>query len=439
MGFITIEITPSLEDGLKILQSGLLGVGFPLGQMPQEIGSGSGSVSRSSSAMSSTSAGSPSSDVTAAASTAPGPQCYVAVRFMYPGQEDSEGIAETELYTGSCGIPNIQLNNGSITISISAYPESAVLAALEGTVVFPSGTNALDALKTLVDPMGMTIEFDDGDSETEAILQNKPVTGVWNEPRFEIAKRIIRSADCYFDISTSKMIIKSRSFISNSDITYTFVQFRNINPNENVFPLSDYELESPRSLFMHGGVFGSFQKDFTSDSKESEDFTVDSSDYDSQSLGGSNTGPGSLPKDSGAADEVGGATGIKTTDAQLTGGGHLVLSRGAAGEINNKGEIRAKMNQTADSFVKVKMTSPGVPRLKPLTVAQVIIGDNIPGLSSPVLINVVEHVWDGSGWTTEIEARQMAATTAAAVSNDRPIEPQAQPSGPTRTPTRIPS
>ena len=162
---------------------------------------------------------------------------------------------------------------------------------------------------------------------------------------------------------------------------------------------------------MPGGAFGSFNRSMFTSEKRFEDYTVKGDDIDGSALSGNETSAGLLPQDDGTGSEVGGAVGIKnTSDANLTGQSLPVLQRN---DGDNKMDVKSATTQASLNFLQFTLTVPGVPRLKPLKVIQIIIGDHIPGLTGPALMSSFEHIYDGSGWTTEIEARQTGGSASA--------------------------
>lgn len=418
---ITVVVSPSFLDGLKILQSGLLGTGLsrtgqkppatatPDNQQKKELPAKSIEDSVSNPKQATNTSGS-----SLLASNLP----YMAVRFSYPDQLDNDGLpAETIWYSGMMGIPELELHGNEIGLTLKAYGYMTFLGSLEGPIVFRNEP-MIDAINRLASPLGLTVTFDEGDSQTADLLSRKKVTGCFNEAKLTTIRTILFQADCDFIHLTgegseakNELRVKSRKAIADGKIDFTFVLYRQIDPTNNVIPMTNFQLRSPGNLFMAGSAFGSFQRTIDPSTKKVDKIFFKPEDFDGTTLNNNNSGGGALPSDTGTGAEMKGGVGIKdASDPNLAGRSDMTLARDG---VTNKDEIQSSSKAQLAAFWTADIELPGLPRLRPLTVAQVIVGDNVPGLSGPGQVNSVEHVWDSNGWSSHIEFRQQGNFSTA--------------------------
>lgn len=432
---IEVTVSPSFLDGLKILSSGLLGTGFSRkGQKPPATATPESSIKKEVPAKAISDMVSNPKQVNKGARSAllSSSLPYMAVRFSYPDQTDNDGLpAETVWYSGLMGVPELDMNSTEISIKLKAHGVLVLLGAMEGAIIFRNEP-MLDAVEKLAAPLGLTVSFDDGDTQTEALLRQKKVNGCFNEAKLTTIKTILFQADCDFMHLTgegseakNEIRIKSRKAITDSKIDFTFVLYRQIDPTNNVIPIVNFALRSPGTLFMSGGAFGSFQRTVDPATKKVDKIFFTPEDFDGTSLNNNNSTGGTIPADTGDGNEFKGGVGVKdASDPNLAGRSDMTLARDG---VTNKDEIQNSSREQLGNMWTAEITLPGLPRLRALTVAQVIVGDNVPGLTGPGQVNSVEHVWGGDGWTTTIEFRQQGAfSTADKVANFRakPSVPQ---------------
>ena len=421
IGYIQVTIEPNYQDGIEILKSGLLGTGLSsTGQKPEKRGEGAGKqikVSVDLTSKVSQSATGKSGSIT----RTPGQKSimpYLMVRFRYPpGVTDRDGSeAITPWFTGAVGEPDLSFTAQDISMTMNAMHTSRFLESFKGSIQF-SDIPAIDVIRNLTKSIGLEPTFDVGDTDTKELL-NKPISVVANESRMDSIRNILFKKDCFYitiggdDDKQQKdqLRIKRRTKIVNSEPTHTFVLWRQINPANNVIPIYDFQLNSSGMLFLRGAAFGSFQRGIDSSSKKSIQLEVTESDIEGPAITGSDTGAGTLPT---GTKEQGGVTGIiDDSDKELTGESIPYLQRGK--KHSNESEIVNTTLKAAHSGMKVNLVVPGLPSIKPLTLVQVIIGANVPGISAVYKVQKVTHIVDSNGWTTELELLQDAGATETA-------------------------
>jgi len=270
---ITVEITPNFQDGLEILQSGLLGVGLSAaGQVPPPPGEDEAGIKSLIASPLTSKVSTPSAAAAAGVGGKgveflPATTGYISVRFSYPDDLDSDDVpAETPLFTGMMSQPDLDFSGNDISITIHAVAYAGLLAGVEGATIFKKEP-VLNAIKKLSESLDLKITFDENDTETEALLNSKFVTGAFNENKLQSIRQILYSIDCDFithsgddKIASSELRIKSRKAIAEGKIQYTFVMWRQIDTANNIMPMHNFSLESPRGLFLNGAAFGSLQR-----------------------------------------------------------------------------------------------------------------------------------------------------------------------------------
>lgn len=402
---IQITLEPSFDDGVKILSSGLLGYGHSAkGQKPAPQGEStkaktSTSVENTTSQPAAAGAGSSSK-----ASLGDQVTTFVGVRFRYPGQTDVDGsAAETPWFTGPMRQPQMEINGVDISITLFANATGALLSEIQGTSVFENQP-AIDIIRTLAESIKIEVTFDASDTETESIL-SEPISLIVNEPKMQTIRNILYKFDCFFVMSSgtgkqpvSEIRIRSIKAITRDIIQYSFVTLRNIDPARNVIPIYNLSLESFGPLFSPQGSFGSFQRYVDESEKKVENVAVNPDVVENQRMTGADGAVGTLPK---SGEQFGGSSGVTDdSDPELTGSSTPAYSRGE--EKTNIKEIEAATKRAAFDGLHYRLTLPGLPRLKPLVVCQVIVGDFIPGLSSAGWLQEVVHTSNNEGWLSTV-------------------------------------
>lgn len=435
-GLASIKVTlePSFDDAIRILSSGLLGIGASSeGQVPQKqqggdsqagIGGTKSVSSKNIDALTSQAAANGAGSESKAdfeQTVAP----FLAVRFMYPDQTDNDGsAAETPWYTGVCLEPHIDMSGSNITITMVATATASLLKHIQGASSF-GDQPVLKVLKTLAESVNIELTFDPGDDETVSLLNNTMISGIYNEPKLQTIRNILYKLDCYWYFASgedkepnSEIRIKSRKSITESQVNFTFVMFRQIDPGNNIIPIYELSLESSGALFLPQGAFGSFQRGVDEGKKEVKTVAVKPEVLDSKQLTGTTASAGTLPM----SDKVaGGSTGITNdSDAELTGSSTPFYSRGTS--KNNKDDIEAASKRALFGGIAYRLTLPGLPKLNMLGVAQVVIGDFVPGLSSVGWTEAITHTSDSSGWTSVVIFRQTPGVIDRKAAGFRKIE-----------------
>lgn len=417
---VKVTLTPSYEDGLKILASGLLGLyAAKLGQNPAPAGEGSAGKTVSSKSTASKVSLPPAGKTQRQPLLAPNTS-FLAVQFLYNDQEDNDGsLAQTPWFTGVMTTPNVEVSSGGISITINAMGSGALLGTIQGVYTFEN-ESALSVLNKLAKSIGIKIAFEKGDTETESLLTNKKITGGFNEPKLQSIKSVLHAADCFWTETTgtdakpeAQIVVKSRKKFAEGQIEFTFVKFRQIDPSNNVIPIYDFSLGTTSNLFLAGAAFGSFQRCFNEKTKKVDTLDVSTKDIDGKSFSGSETTGGTLP--SSTVQYGKGAIGVTDpSDAEVTGSSHMAVVRD---DVKNTDEIKSTTKRAVFLGPTYTLVVPGLPKLRPLSMVQVIVGDKIPGLSGVCLVSSVLHKSDGGGWKSEIQLRQTGGLTDASLAS----------------------
>jgi len=442
LGTMEVALSPSMEDALSILASGLLGIGMTQkGQKPETIGSASTSKSvipkGTESIISSPKA-------TDASASAPSDSVYpiLAIRFLYPDQLDNDGTeASTPWYAGICNVPELTMNSTEISITIKAASQGVMASKFIATTRFDK-ENMYDAIKKLADLFGLRMTFDEDDTQTEALLRSKTYTGISSEPPLMTIMNMLMQVDCTFMLHSGdgktpqdEMRIKSRKSINEGRIDFTFVMYRQIDPAKNVIPIYDFSLNSNGALFLPGGAFGSSQTGVDSSTKKSVKLEVNDKSNKTKALTSNDAGMGRLPAAEGSTFGV--SKGIQSIppDVEMSGD-RIPITQ--SGSLSNKSEIESKALTDGSLGISYTITVPGLPRLRAMRLSQVIIGDNIKGISGPGQVYTIEHRTGGDGWVSIIDFRRQPGLVDGASIDKRKTEPTATATtGKSKTPITI--
>jgi len=426
LSVVNVTFTPSYNDGIKMLESGLLGVYVGKKNQKPEPGGGAGVASVTSKPISSsiTSPVSSSEEEFLNTNTA-----YLMVKFTYPDQTDSEGSPlETPWYTGYMNPPTIGITGQEISITIKCVGTMAILSYIEGAFSYKNKP-AYDVLKELAARVGLTIDFDPKDKVTEKELKTLKITGIWNEPKLQTIKFILHQAGCFWaetagdDPAKPKATLKVmlRSNVPEQKVTHTFVMYRQIDPVNNIIPIFDFSFGgNTTNLFLPGAAFGTFQRSV--DDKTNKVVKVKTTSKDvkkSKSMTGSDAGSGDLPVSAPQIDggSAGGLQDVK--DKEMTGASKMVVS---SSEVSNVDEIKSSASHASNLGPIYTLLVPGLPGLRILDLVQVIVGENIPGLTSVGHIEGLTHYSGSSGWTSQVIIRQTAGLGTFVEAQNKAIE-----------------
>ena len=435
MAQIKIDLTPSMEDALTILASGVLGSSTgQAGQLPKSASGGGTKSTVSATAVSPSAIPAGGGD---APQSAKSNMPYYAVRFSWPNEDDGD----TDWYGGFAACPDISLNGTEISISVNIVGQHSLMQMNQGPKVYKN-ESALDVITKLADTFGIDIVFDEEDGDTLDILKAGLVNGQFNENGLNIIRRICLRFRCYFMADSSvtgskaRYIIKSTSFLHDQPPQFHFVVFRQVQPELNVIPCFSFEIISKGTLFIPGHTFGIFSRAVLSSTKEVKKDITNSSSVKSTSTSGSKSETGAFPVDTGDGSEKGGATGrVDNSDPEEAGAHH----HGVGNKEQDTNDILAARSELARSEqIKFRIETQGLPRVQPLTMAQLTVGPGEKGIeafSGPCKIDSVEHVWDGTGgWASHLEITK----TGSATSIDIKEKPSQAPAAPDSKVTKKP-
>jgi hypothetical protein len=409
---VKVTFSPSYNDGIRILESGLLGTYAGKKDQKPEPSSGTGISNISSQPMSSSVATpvSSSDEDFLDSNTA-----YIMVKFLYPDQLDSEGSPlETPWYTGFLMPPTIGITGSEISITINCVGTMSILSFVEGAFSYKNKP-ALDVLTELAAKAGLVLDYDEKDKVTKAALKKLKITGVWNEPKFQTIKFILHQVGCYWtetagdDPTKPKATLKImlRSNTAEQKVIYTFVMYRQIDPTNNIIPIFDFSFGGySGNLFSPGAAFGTFQRCINEKTNKVVKIKTGIKDVKkSKTLSGSGAGSGAPPKSAPQIDGGGAGGLVDTKDKEIAGASKIAVMNS---EASNVDEIKSSQSHASQLGPIYTLLVPGLPRLKTHALAQVIVGENIPGLTSVGQITSVTHLSNADGWTSQVIIRQTA-------------------------------
>lgn len=417
MAEVKIEITPSFEDALTILASGFLGTSTGAdGQSPKLDNSGSQAAPTPTSI-----SPAPAPSSADQPKNAPSNSPYVAVRFHYPGEPDSE----TDWYGGFAVVPDMSLNSGEISITLNIVGQHGLMGMNQGPKVYKNEP-ALDVIKKLAATFGCEIVFEEGDTETEAILSAAKVNGQYNENSENIIRRILDRLRCRYvkdtggTDSTARYVVKSIKRLHEQEPQFHFVAFRQVEPEKNMYPVFSFELTSKGTLFIPGHTFGTVSRAVLSTTKEIKKVVSSPEDIESKATSGVKAESMSFPTSTGDGSEKGGAVGkVDSSDPDETGADVPAVGNG---ETDTTDILNSRAEIARSELLKYRMTVMGLGRVQPLTMVQVTIGPGEKGVeafSGPCSVMSVEHIWDSGGWVSDLELWKTGGATSFAGTKEK--------------------
>jgi hypothetical protein len=382
-----ITLTPSYEDALRILSSGLLGISVSKkDEKPKDSGK---NVVAKPTITNRPTVGAPSDKTVVSGATTGMTQ--VKIKLMRPGEKTySNQDFETSEYCGVIYQPEVSIAGADITITLKGYGYSSMSTGPEYSVHIPEGE------QTLLDVVKECLEYMDYDPSPEYLDESAkgklgikaPIRNA-RETLFKTMKWACDLAKCGFVESTKPFDGKrkmsfydlSHSAFVSKEPKYTCVQWKQVDPKKGVIPLLDFKMASSTLLFLQGQAFGTYSKIIDPAAKTSENRT--NTDSQTEDL-----------KDQSSI--------TKTNPNSKKSPGLFVSVADPSSQEETKTADSEFQKQVA-KFQKFSFQIPGVPNIYVMDQVNLSIG-NVAAFQGVCLVSAVSHTMDSSGWVTDLEA-----------------------------------
>ena len=382
---IEITLTPSYDDAMFILRSGLLGTGLGKpGQLPKASNQKTESKGTESQAPSTTA----SSDTGLMSDMMTG-FAQLEVSLLRPGEGggDYRDLA-TRVYRGAITQPSVSIQSAQVTITLKAYGNSIFATSAAYDFDLSKTVNFGDLIQACCDLIGYSFSIKKSHRESVNEKLNQKISPkIMRDTPFNMIRWALGQVRCSFHddpIEKNAIVIVSMdvSAFQPEEPKITLVQWRQIDPDNNVYPIIDYNLNSNVSLFLTGRSFGNYK--LGSDEKRKVSSNNDL-----------------IESDPTKENQVDTSKTTKRID-------NSVLRPGIT--VPNYTQESKEQSNLADSdgtigsaqFQKYMLTIFGIPNIGMLDQVNVLIGD-IQELSGVVLVTKVEHTLDEGGWITSLE------------------------------------
>jgi hypothetical protein len=303
------------------------------------------------------------------------------------------------LFRGSLTTPDMQIQGAEVSITLQGYG-NAIFSAGPMLTLSCMGKSIKDVLLTCMDIIGYKVVVKDNQGETvNTKLNNKIPDQIKTDTPFNLLAWALKLENLGFVESLDKpneIIIYDLevSRYKPEKAKYTFVQWRQISLEDNIFPLVNFSVDSSRSLFLPGRSFGNRTQGLNESKKESinsENDSVNNEQY--KQIQNASKLIAQTPFEPG-----------KTT-------GWISL---VPNEKNVEQTIASK-NETVNSssvYQKFSLETYGLADIAPLDQVNLIVGD-IEAFTGVLSINSVTHVLNGEGWKTTMEATKIQDASAS--------------------------
>jgi hypothetical protein len=379
---IEITLTPSYDDAMFILRSGLLGTGLGKpGQLPKS--SKEKQAPKDISSQSTTTTG--ASDTGLLSDVMAG-FAQVEVSLLRPG----EGLA-TRFYRGAITQPSVSIQSAQVTITLKAYGNAIFATSAQYDFDLGKTGTIKELIQACCDLIGYNFSIKKSHKATvDKKLETKVPPKIVRDSPFNMIRWALGQARCSFhddplEQNTITIIDMDTSAFKPEEPQITLVQWRQIDPDKNVFPIIDFNLNSNVSLFLTGRSFGNYKlgadekrkKSSTNNSIESE---IDSSDRENKVDTSKTT--------------------KRIENTQQRPGISVANYTQSSQEQSNLSDSDSMIGSA--QFQKYILTILGIPHIGMLDQVNVLIGD-IQELSGVILVTKVEHSLDEGGWITNLE------------------------------------
>lgn len=375
---LTITMTPTYEDAIKILRSGLLGIGF----VPE--------------------------DASGATNAMPALQ----MRIGYDGGEDT--MNRSPWFYGGLTVPSLDLGE-EITLTMHAHSGIYYAARLDTHVSKLMSGN--DLLQMIADKFNLTITILDG---ADKILSAPPEPIVVYGDLFTTMRdfcyrkrlNFYYAASADSDEASDNMIVSSRKTDSDKTPSWQFVMFEQISPGEKIIPIIRYHVDAT-ALALPGAAWGGKALGTDTKTKKSitpEEATTNASDVDSSfAPQGGTAASDEYPTSDKDTGKGGGA---KTFDPATDAGrksSQLIRDNVSTAEMES-----AKIAQNIENTLEFTVEVPGLPGLLANDLVEVRIG-GLKELSGVAWVTGLTHRI-GSEFVTEVHLSRALGVAAAEAS-----------------------
>ena len=387
-----INVNPSREDGIKILQTGALTMmtDYATKLETASFFKQEQNVSPSLSELEAT--------ITQAANildTQGKSLPVVAIKLKWPGETLPNGNeAETPWFVGAATNPDVSFDLKAFSFTIKGTAVADRVAGVYGSKVFKN-TTIIDILKKI----DSSLKFKSLDDETTARVNNTKLSFAYNDSSKAAMERLLYETNITYFTQDDTVYLKNRDAIYRSRPLYQFVAFRQINPAKNIYPIIEYSSDSLGRLLTGGLALGTLAKSYDMQKKEVVSEGI------SQSLN-------SEIKDAVKKQESSTDNGAPTISHPYRKELNTISSIENQIEPKSSAANRIEFShkRSMDSYLEVNLTTMGIPNILPGTMVDVRIGDDsngdgLPGVSGKGVVQVVEHLWDSSGWRSQLFVR----------------------------------
>lgn len=367
-----LQLTPTYDDAIKIVKSGLLGMGIVPG------GEQTGDAAE---------------------------QRVLRLRFGY---DDDSDLGISPWFVGGMTVPEMDFGE-EITLTMIAHSALFFGQRMESLNVEPEKVEITEFLQTIADKFDIEIVI--LDSTAEGILSEKLDLCTALDPFSALRDVLYKHGMSFYCFTASGEEAKDQVVIfsvagRNAVLPkWQFVMYGQINPNMGVFPIERISF-NPTPLMVPGSTFGAKTLVIDSSSKE-ELIDEDASDYDlsKQPLVGekvSVTSMGNAKVSSGLPKTQKSKSGGGLADVDTASdAGMIVASTKRGDDLDTRGESQSQVMFAGDQALQFTISGPGVPMLSPTDLVNIQIA-GLPEISGNASILVMRHRLDSSGFSTEL-------------------------------------
>lgn len=397
---IEITLTPSYQDAIDILRSGLLGIGnspsVPDSDSSNKSSTSINTSSGNSAVASSSGSKDPLRDTLKNFSN-------MRVKFMRPLDNlTSQGKMETPWYVGAITQPDVRIEGAEVTITLKGYAFALFMSGPKMILEIKDGDSVYDVVEKVLGLIDHTMVFDQDDATTEEEMRSKKLIGEKrSQPPFNILKWALSLVGCDFvlganvlsgeesDKSGNQVLIRKRQSTFEQPPVYTLVQWRNPDPQADPpeIPIVNFSLESGGPLFFNGFAFGVFRLGEDPLKKK----VIIPEALESRNFKETATTPSSSKK-------------ANSDDTNKIGMRVPVHSDQESEQSQTSDSAVNEMEKQLINFQKFVIDIPGVPGIAPTNLCMMRIG-TLDEMSGYLLVTSVTHTADSSGWMTSLEAR----------------------------------
>lgn len=384
---MNITLTPNFNDAIDILKSGILGIG--LGSKEQKPQNTTKSLTALNIGLTTPKLAAPTVGGSGGLDKVIDGFAVVEIELLRPGEKIKDKDFKTFKYRGALTQPDVSIQGGDVSITMRGYGNAVFSQGPIAQFQF-LGKTISDVVKACLEIIGYKSKTKEGQTTVDSKMSTYKIPDQaktdtpYNIMKWALGLQKLSFLESLEDEKTIIIYDTDVSYFKEKDVCkYTFVQWRQVDPGNNVFPLISFNMDSARSLFLQGRAFGNY----TLGMNEKTKLLVNNDNIKEK------------VKDDQYDDVKNQSKAMQIVDKNFKGWITATPTQ------ESTEQVQTGLNEVVTGssvYQKFTLETYGLPHILPLDKVNILIGD-IAELSGMLIVNKVTHTLDSNGWVTSLE------------------------------------